>query len=313
MTKYILLRVVYLFLTAFAVLTIVFFALRVLPGDPVYAVLGGEAPPEIVEQTRHELGFDRPLYEQFAIYLSSFIQGDLGVSLQSKRPVAEMIAMMLPHTVLLALAAIATGLIIGVPLGVMAAVKRNGWFDSLSRIIGVSFIATPPFFVAIILLLVFGFWIGAFPIVGAGEWNQPWDILHALILPALALGIPKAAHMMRFTRSYMLEVLNEDYIRTARAKGLRERVVVFTHALKNALIPVVTILGNQLGQVIGGAVLIETVFTRPGMGRLVVEAISGRDFPVVQGTIVVFSFFVATSNMLVDLAYGLIDPRVRYR
>ncbi len=313
MTKYILLRLVYLFLTAFAVLTIVFFTLRVLPGDPVYTVLGAEAPPDVVAQTRAELGFDRPLYEQFAIYLSGFLQGDLGTSLQSKRPVTEMIGLMLPHTILLAVAGIVIGLILGVPLGVMAAVKRNGLFDSISRIIGVSFIATPPFFVAILLLLVLGFWVGAFPIIGAGEWNQPVDILHALVLPAFALGIPKAAHMMRFTRSYMLEVLNEDYIRTARAKGLREQVIVFTHALKNALIPVVTILGNQLGQVIGGAVLVETVFTRPGMGRLVVEAIAGRDFPVVQGTIVVFSFFVAASNMIVDLTYGFIDPRVRYR
>ncbi|MCY4355535.1 MAG: ABC transporter permease [Truepera sp.] len=295
----------------------IFLMLHLLPGDPVLMMLtehrGGAAPTvtgnitqEMYDNMRRELGLDRPLPVQFGNFLIKAVQGDLGESFRGGQPVVDLLRKNLPHTVILALCGLVVALFLGLFLGILAALNRGRWLDGLTMTFAVVGVSMPSFWLGIMLLLIFALYLRILPAVGmAGD-------LRSLVLPSLALGISASAILARLARSSMVEVLQQDYVRTARAKGLRERFVVLKHALKNSLIPVLTVAGLQFGGLLSGAVVVEVVFGRPGIGQIVVNAVLEKDFPVVQGMILFAAFTYVLANLLVDLSYGWLDPRVRY-
>jgi len=284
--------------------SLVVFALVHLSGDPVLLMVSSDAPPDVVAATRHALGFDRPLREQFADYVARAARGDLGVSLRSSLPVATLIRQRLPATVELTLAALLIAVVVAIPAGIVSAVKRGSALDRLAMVGAVAGQAVPIFWLALLLIAFFGVYLRWLPVFGRGS-------LAHLVLPAVSLSTVILGRLARLVRSSMLEVLGQDYVRTARAKGVSEVRVLAGHALKNAAIPIVTLLGLQFAQLLGGAVVTETIFAWPGIGRLVVEAIFNRDFPVVQGVVLVVSLIFVAVNLLVDLAYAALDPRIR--
>jgi len=280
------------------------FALVHLSGDPVLLVVSPDAPPEVVTTTRHVLGFDRPLYEQFGRYLGNALQGNLGVSLRMNRPVTTLILERLPATLQLTVAALVIAVVVAIPAGIVSAVKRGTLIDRLAMAGAVAGQAVPIFWLALLLIAFFGVRLRWLPVYGSGS-------LAHFVLPAVSLSTIIMGRLARLVRSSMLEVLGQDYVRTARAKGVGESRVLAVHALKNAAIPIVTLLGLQFAQLLGGAVVTETIFAWPGIGRLVVEAIFNRDFPVVQGVVLVVSLIFVAVNLLVDLSYAVLDPRIR--
>jgi ABC-type dipeptide/oligopeptide/nickel transport system permease component len=284
--------------------SLVVFGLVHLSGDPVLLMVSSDAPPDVVATTRHALGLDRPLLEQFADYVARVAQGDLGTSLRSSRPVAALIRERLPATVELTVAALLIAVAIAIPAGIVSAVKRGSTLDRLAMVGAVAGQAVPIFWLALLLIAFFGVYLRWLPVFGRGS-------LAHLVLPAVSLSTVILGRLARLVRSSMLEVLGQDYVRTARAKGVGEVRVLAGHALKNAAIPIVTLLGLQFAQLLGGAVVTETIFAWPGIGRLVVEAIFNRDFPVVQGVVLVVSLIFVAVNLLVDLAYAALDPRIR--
>ncbi len=285
-------------------MSVVVFALVHLSGDPVLLMVSPDAPPDVVTATRHALGFDRPIHEQFARYLSSAARGDLGISLRINRPVTTLILERLPATMELTIAAFVIAVLIAIPAGIVSAVKRGTAVDRLAMMGAVAGQAIPIFWLALLLISLFGVRLRWLPVYGSGT-------LAHLVLPAVSLSTIILGRLARLVRSSMLEVLGQDYVRTARAKGLGEPRVLAAHALKNAAIPIVTLLGLQFAQLLGGAVVTETIFAWPGIGRLVVEAIFNRDFPVVQGVVLVVSLIFVAVNVLVDLTYAVLDPRIR--
>lgn len=295
--------------TLLLVLTLVFIALRILPGDPALVALGDYATPEQLALFRSQTGLDAPIWQQYASFLWQVASLDFGNSLISQESVAGVIAYNLPYTVSLAVAATAIGLIIGVPFGVVAAVRKNKWPDSAMRVFSLLGYAIPDFYLGAVLLIAFALHLQLFPINGGGQGL--WDQMYHLILPAATLAVLKIAFLGRLTRTSVLEVLSKDYIRTARAKGASENTVIYKHALRNALLPIVTGLGLSLLATLSGAVAVELVFNRPGLGSALIKAIAERDYPLIQGTVVVFALFVVVVNFLVDLLYTLIDPRIR--
>jgi peptide/nickel transport system permease protein len=280
------------------------FALVHLSGDPVLLMVSPDAPPDMVATTRHALGFDRPLYEQFARYLGHAVQGNLGTSLRMNRPVTTLILERLPATLHLTLAALAIAVVVAIPAGIVSAVKRGTLMDRVAMAGAVAGQAVPIFWLALLLIAFFGVRLRWLPVYGSGS-------LAHFVLPAVSLSTIIMGRLARLVRSSMLEVLGQDYVRTARAKGVGEWRVLAVHALKNAAIPIVTLLGLQFAQLLGGAVVTETIFAWPGIGRLVVEAIFNRDFPVVQGVVLVVSLIFVAVNLLVDLSYAVLDPRIR--
>ena len=280
------------------------FALVHLSGDPVLLMVPSDAPREVVEATRSALGFDRPLPEQYARYVSNAVRGDLGVSLRINRPVATLIRERLPATILLTAAALVIATVIAIPAGIVSAVRRGTIIDRLAMVGAVAGQAVPIFWLALLLIAFFGVQLRWLPVYGYGTFAH-------LVLPAVSLSTVIVGRLARVVRSSMLEVLGQDYVRTARAKGLADGRVLFLHALRNAAIPIVTLLGLQFAQLLGGAVVTETIFAWPGVGRLVVEAIFNRDFPVVQGVVLVVSLIFVVVSLLIDVAYALLDPRVR--
>ena len=298
------------FVTLFTVLTLVFFIMRVLPGDPAQVILGDQASREAIESLHARLGLDQPIPVQYARFLAAALRGDWGVSMVSGRPVlGEM--KVLPWTLELSAVSLAIGVIFGVPLGVWAAVRRNRFLDYLIRAGSLAGLSFPAFVAAIILLLLFAIELRWFPVISArkgslGAWTQ------SITLPALSLGLNAAAYITRVTRSAMLEALSEDYIRTARAKGVPNRIVIWRHALGNATIPIITVAGLYLSTLIGNSVLTEIVFSRPGLGKLIVGALSQRDYTMLQGMMVIYTLSVVVVNLISDLAYGIVDPRVTY-
>jgi peptide/nickel transport system permease protein len=284
----------------------VFSMLHVVPGDPIQMMLGEfQTSPEQVARLQAQLHLDEPLPQQYGRFMLGAVQGDLGYSIRSKRPVMEEIRDNLPSTFVLTLAGLSVATLIGGTLGVMAAVKHNSWADLAAMVVATLGISMPSFWLGLLLIFAFSLRLQWFPVTGGGGVGH-------LVLPAVALGLGASAIIARLTRSTMLEVLGQDYIVTARAKGLRGAAVVVRHALRNALIPTVTILGLQFGQLLAGAVVIETVFGRPGIGRLIVAAILEKDFPVVQGIILFVAVAYVVINLLVDLVYAILDPRIRY-
>lgn len=288
----------------FGVLCLVFFLIHFVPGDPVEVMLGESAQAADREALRQSLGLDQPLLVQFGQYLSHVSQLDLGVSLHSKRPIIDILLERLPATLELALAALVVAMLIAFPLGVLAAVRKDSGWDHSAMAVSLLGVSIPNFLMGPLLIMVFAVWLGWFPVSGR-------EGLGSLVLPAITLGSAMAAILSRMVRATLLEVLGEDYIRTARAKGLGPRAVIWRHALRNAMLPVITLLGLQLGALLAGAVITEAVFSWPGIGQLVIEAIQRRDYPVVQACVLLISLTYVLVNTLTDLAYGWFDPRVR--
>ncbi len=297
-------RVLGTMLVVLGVACLVFFLIHFIPGDPVDVMLGEMARPADRVALRSALGLDQPIFTQLQGYLSGLLHFDLGVSLHSQRPVSELLLERLPATAELALAALAVALVVAFPLGILAALRRNTGWDYGAMTFSLLGVSIPNFWMGPMLILVFSVWMGWFPVSGrVGPAS--------LVLPALTLGTALAAVLARMVRSSLLEVLQEDYVRTARAKGLSRSRVILRHALGNALLPVITVLGLQFGTLLGGAVITEMVFSWPGIGSLTIEAIQNRDYPVVQGCVLLISFAYVTVNFLTDLAYVVIDPRIR--
>lgn len=290
-----------------------FLLIHFIPGDPAATMLGPQATPENMEQLRRALGLDRPLPVQFAEWSWRAVRGNLGDSIFMNQPVARLISMLFPLTLQLSLYALLFAVLVGVPLGVLAAVRRGTWVDRLTGLVSVAGLSMPSFWLGLNLIFLFSVELRWFPASGYTPLSQGvWKSLRSLTLPALSLGVVQMALIARMTRSSMLDVLGQDYVRTARAKGLAERVVVFHHALKNAMIPTLTVIGLVAGILLGGSVIIEEVFTLPGLGRLVVTAVTRRDYPTVQGVILFVAAVYVVVNLAVDLTYKLVDPRIKY-
>lgn len=305
MFRYFVMRLLGLVPTMFLVTVCVFFFVHLLPGDPAQLAAGPEADEETVRMVRERLGLDRPLPEQFVLFVKKTVTGDFGISIRSQRPVIDEVADRFGPTLLLTVAAMAWAVVFGLLIGIVSAVKRGRWPDRLGMAFAVSGISMPPFALGILLMEVFSVWLGWFPTVGAESWRH-------YVLPSITLGAGVAAVMARFTRSALIEVLSEDYVRTARAKGLPARQVLSRHALRNALIPVVTMMGLQFGFLLGGSIVVEKVFNWPGMGRLLVDAVEMRDYPVMQTSVLLFSMEFLLINLAVDLLYGWLNPSIRY-
>ena len=284
----------------------VFGFVHMLPGDPARLIAGMDASPEDVLAVRKSLGLDQPLAEQFVHYVSRVLHGDFGTSLKTRRPVVEEIGQRLMPTVWLTVFAMAWSVVAGLLIGVISAVKRGRWPDYVGMIIAVSGISFPPFWLGLLLISVFSVRLGWFPTGGYGTWQH-------FVMPSFTLGVGVAAVMARFTRSAFIEIAREDYVRTARAKGVPERSVIWHHALRNALIPIITMVGLQFGFLLGGSIVVETVFSWPGVGRLLVDSVSLRDYPVIQALILLFSIQFIVINLLVDVLYVFANPEIRYQ
>lgn len=294
--------------TLWLVLTLVFVALRILPGDPALVALGDFATPEQLALFREQAGLDAPLWQQYFAFLWDVVTFDFGTSLITKESVAGVIGYNLPFTIGLAIGATALGVIIGVPFGVLAAVRKNKAPDQGMRVFSLVGYAIPDFYLGAILLIVFALNLKLFPINGGGEGF--WGQLYHLALPAITLAVLKIAFLGRLTRTALLEVLSKDYVRTAKAKGAPPKTVIYKHALRNALLPIVTGLGLSLLATLSGAVAVELVFNRPGLGSTLIKAIAERDYALIQGAVVVFALMVVVVNLLVDVLYTIIDPRL---
>lgn len=295
--------------TTIGALVLVFLLMRVLPGDPAAAMLGTNATAQAVEDLRAQLGLDKPLPQQFVDYVWGLVRLDLGRSLAVRAPVSGMLWQALWPTLLLTVGGTLVSVIVGLPLGVVAALKRGGWADYLASSFALLGISVPVFVWGVLLLRAFSLTWPILPSAGVG--STPLEVLQALILPSLATGFFQSGLVARITRSSLLSVLANDYVRTARAKGLAPQAVIGNHALRNALIPVLTVIALNVGTLLGGAVVAETVFTRTGLGRLILDAIAARDYPVIQGVMIVSVMFVIVLNLFVDVIYSVADPRVR--
>jgi peptide/nickel transport system permease protein len=295
---------------------IAFLILRLAPGDPVQLMLPGTATQAEIEDLRRDLGLDRPLAAQYLLWLGNVVQGDLGTSLFTRQPVIGEILSRFPNTVVLTVSAMALAVALGMPLGILAAANRGTTFDSASMIVSVIGWSMPNFWIGLLLVMVFSVWLRWLPTGGMYDImameRTLGDLLRHLVLPAFTLAVSHMAYVARFTRSSLLEALSQDYVRTARAKGVREYLVVMRHALRNSLIPIISVLGVSIGHLLGGAVIVEAVFSWPGLGSLMVQAIMNRDFPVVQGAMLFAAVIFIAVNLAADLLYAVADPRIRY-
>jgi len=329
---YILKRIFLMVIVMFGVATIVFFITHIIPADPVGAILGGNAPIERVDEMRHQLGLDKPITLQFIDYMKGIVHADFGISLKSNRPVLTDIINYFPATIELAVASMLFAVLVGVFLGIFSAIFRNKPIDHFSRVFSILGVSMPVFWLGLLLLLLFYYHLDWLPgggrnslfifplrITGfvlldsllAGNWAAFWDGLSHIVLPAFVLGYASAASIARIMRASMLDILRQDFIRTAKSKGLSKKVVIYRHALKNALIPVVTIIGLSFGSLLSGAVLTETIFSWPGLGRYIVNALLVLDYPAVTGGTLFIAFVYSLANLLVDISYAVLDPRMR--
>ena len=313
MSRLIVIRTFSMLLAIFTVLTVLFFGIRLGIGDPTAAIQGSYATPESIETLRKSMGLDKPVWEQYLVYLEGLMRGDLGTSLLNGQPVLTQILDVVPYTLDLTVAGLLIGAIFGVPLGFAAAVRRNSLWDHVIRVVSLSGVSIPAFIVGYFLIMIFVLGLGLFPVTGGGELDDPASRLRQLFLPALSLGLVMTAYITRLTRTTVLEILTKDFIRTARAKGLEERVILGRHVFRLSLVTIVTLVGLYATITIGSSVVIETVFSRTGVGRLIVGAVSQRDYMIVQGAIVFYAAFVGVVNLLIDITYTIIDPRIRYQ
>lgn len=312
MARYALLKLLYAIPTLLAVLVLVFVLTRIIPGDPAQLILGDQATPEAIAALRDQLGLDKSIALQFLDFLVGVLHGDFGTSIVTGQSVVSLAAGVLPATIELTVASLVVGVVFGVPLGAWSAMRRNRLPDIAVRIGSLIGLSLPAFVFGILLLIVFAVELGWFPVIAPSGEVGLLERLQALVLPSVTLGILMAAYITRVTRSSMLQVLGEDFIRTARAKGVPWWRVVRRHALRNAIIPVVTVVGLYLGVLIGNSVLTEMVFNRPGLGKLIVGALAQRDYPVLQGLMVLYTLLIILANLITDLAYGVFNPRVRF-
>ncbi|ADO76896.1 ABC transporter permease [Halanaerobium praevalens] len=333
MINYIIKRLFALIPILIGVAVIVFLIVHLIPGDPAQTMLGERATDQALERLREQMGLNDPLPVQFGSYVKDLLRGDLGRSIMSNNPVSNELSKRFPATLELSFFAIMFAVGIGVPAGIFAAVNQNSWFDNLSMLIALMGVSMPIFWLGLMFIWLFAVELGWFPPssrIGIGldfspitnlyvldsilqlNFSALKDVLHHLVLPAVALGTIPMAIIARMTRSSMLEVLRKDFIRTAYAKGLKRKVVIFKHTLKNAMVPIITVVGLQFGVLLGGAVMTETIFSWPGLGKYLVDAIYARDFPIVQGGILFFAGVFVIVNLLVDLSYALFDPRIQY-
>ncbi|MGC7873392.1 ABC transporter permease [Desulfosporosinus sp. SYSU MS00001] len=312
MVYYILRRLTMLFLVLVIVAILAFFCVYAMPGDPVRIILGDFATKDQILQLRHQLGLDQSVHVRFFIWLSRIIHGDFGESLFLHMPVSKAILSRMEPTLLLAVMGQLIGIILGVPIGVIAAVKHRTWMDRFAVAFSLAGISIPSFWLSLILILFFGVYLGWFPVCGYKPISEVgFGVIKYLILPGLTLGLMQSGLIARMTRSSMLEVLGQDYIRTAKAKGLMEYVIIMRHALKNAFIPVVTIIGMSFGLLLGGTWIVETIYYIPGTGALAITAIMKRDFPVIQGTMIFTALIFVVVNLLADISYVLLNPRIK--
>jgi ABC-type dipeptide/oligopeptide/nickel transport system permease component len=292
-------------LVLWGVVTLTFFAIRLLPGDPATVLISqGGGSAEDIAKLREQLGLDDPLPVQYVRFLGDLVQGDLGMSLVSHRPVTDAIGEQLPHTLALATSATLLSVVLGISLGVLAATHQGAWIDHLAITMSVLGVSLPILLSGLLFILLFSLVLGWLPATGQGSWRH-------LVMPSLVLSLASTGTIARLVRTQMLEVLPEDYVTVARAKGLTEQVILWRHALRNALIPVITLVGLQFGALLGGTVVTESLFSRRGLGRLVVDAISWKDYPLVQGVVILGAAIYVAVNFLVDVSYGVLDPRIR--
>jgi peptide/nickel transport system permease protein len=311
MIRYAIKRIFLAMLIIVLAITVLFCMIFLVPGDPASIALGPRATTAIKEAFRISMGLDQPIFIQLLRFFGNVLRGDLGVDIWSQRSVTQIVFEVLPHTLALIFLGLGWPILIGIPMGCFAAVKRNGIADKVMGIISVSMIAVPTFVVAIYSLLVFAVALRWFPAIGAGDSDSVLSQLYYLVLPSFAIGIGWVGYIARIVRASMLEVLGENYIRTARAYGLPEHVIIFHHALKVAIIPTVALLGVGLGSLLSGAVFIEIVFARPGIGKLIFDAVITRNYPVVMGSVMISTIFLVTSTLIADLLNAVLDPRIR--
>jgi len=310
--KLIVVRVLALVPMLLALSMLSFALVHVIPGDPALVMMGGEGTTQAVEELRRQLGLDRPLHVRYLEWLGKIARGDLGESLYNRTRVSEELLWRMPTTLSLVTLALLFSIAIGVPAGLLSAAFRNSWIDHAARLLTLISLSLPSFWLGLMLIILFSLWLDLLPIVGYEPITRGFSkAVPFLILPSLSLGAYLAALLTRLTRSSMLEVLSQDYVRTARAKGLRDRVVLVRHALRNALIPIVTVIGINVGILLGGSAVIETVFVLPGVGQLVVRSLYNRDLPVIQGLILYVAVIYVLVNLLVDIVYTYLDPRLR--
>ncbi|MEH7438106.1 ABC transporter permease [Neobacillus drentensis] len=314
MIAFVIRRLLQTVVVLFIVTLIVFSILQVLPGDPARTLLGPEASPEQVEQVREELGLDRPLPVQYITWVEQALHGDLGKSIAFREDVTKIIGEHLPKTIYISILSMVMAIFIGVPAGIIAAIRRGGKIDSLISVVSNFGMAVPAFWLAVLCIYFFSLKMGWFPVQGyTSTFDDFWLSTKQVIMPVVCLAFAALASFARQTRSAMLEVIMQDFTRTARSKGLKERAIIIRHTLKNAIIPVITLIGLQVRNVVGSTVFIEQVFNIPGMGRLVVQSVFNQDFVVVQGCVLIIAIIVALTNLLVDISYGFADPRIRIK
>ncbi|KPV60281.1 glutathione ABC transporter permease [Paenibacillus sp. A3] len=304
MAQYVLKRLVAVIPILFIVSVLIFLFIHLIPGDPARLVAGKEATLEDIQRIQAELGLDKPLWEQYFIYMSHLLQGDLGQSLKTGQPVTEMLASRMMPTIWLTIFSMGWALLFGIVIGVISATKRNRWPDYLSMLTAVSGISVPPFWLGLLLIQLFSVQLGWLPTGGVDSWQ-------GYVLPSITLGAGIMSMLARFSRASLLESLKQDYIRTGRAKGLNERAVVWGHAMKNSMISVITVAGLQFGFLLGGSVIVETVFSIPGLGRLLIDSIAFRDYTVIQAELLLFAVEFILVNLLVDVLYGVLNPKIR--
>ncbi|MGI6129061.1 MAG: ABC transporter permease [bacterium] len=305
MLKYVTRRLLLLIPLLFVVSLIVFSMVHLMPGDPAEIIAGEAATPEDIENVRQSLGFDKPLHEQYLTWMGRAVRGNFGTSIRTGRPVAQEIGFRFVNTVILSVVSIVFSTTLGIAAGIISATRRYSLYDNITMVVALVGISVAPFYLGLMLMLLFSVKLGWFPLMGFESWVS-------IILPAVTLGARPVGMIARMTRSSMLEVLGQDYIVTARAQGMPERIVIFKHALRNALTTIVTVVGLQFGQQLGGAILTETVFAWPGIGRLAVESINARDFPIVQASVLLLATSFVLINLAVDVLYAYVNPRVRY-
>ena len=304
-------RLVMTFFVVVLIMTFLALLIHLVPGDPVRLLLGAKAPEQLILQVRHEMYLDRPVPTQVYYFFWNALHGNLGVDFASQRSVTSLIWAALPHTIILAATSLLLAAVVGIPLGVYAATHPGGWIDRVATVVSVSLITMPAYVVGLLLLLVFAVHFAVLPATGFGNVDNPADYLKHLILPAIALSVAWMGYLARLVRTSMLEVLNERYIYAARAQGIRDRAVVYKYALRNAVIPTIAILAVGLGQLMGGAIFIEVIFARPGLGMLIYNSIETRNYPLVRGGVLVVALLFVAVNLASDFVYHWIDPRIR--
>lgn len=312
MLKYIIKRALWVIPTLLGVLIILFSLTYLMPGDPASAMLGPRATPELVAELNQRMHLDRAMPVRLGYYLVGVVKGDLGTSVWSGHKVSALLVEALPHTTLLAVTSLGVAALIGILLGAFSAVRRDSTIGGCVTIVSLLGVAVPDFVAALLLMLLFCVWVPILPAIGAGTPGDPVDIALHLILPATALGIGWVGYLARLTRESMLDVLESDYIRTAKAFAVPAKIINYRYALKNAVIPSITVIGLGIGKLLGGAVFVEIIFNRPGLGKLIVDAVYARDFPVVQGGILVATVLFVLANLIADISYAFVDPRIQY-